>query len=59
MRCGTCGGATSSFKMISDEHERDKGGDDCDGLDLKKKVTFVPLYYHTHMLGVLQCAFIA
>lgn len=43
MICGICGGATSSFNMITNECDRDKGRDDCDGSDLRKKVTFVPL----------------
>lgn len=54
MRCGLCGGATTSFKMIPCERDPDKGGDDCSGSDLRKKVTTVPLYHHNHMLGVLQ-----
>ncbi|XP_060173354.1 CSC1-like protein RXW8 [Lycium barbarum] len=37
MRCGLCGGTTSSFKMLPNERGRDKGRDDYDGSVLRKK----------------------
>nr|XP_027093184.1 CSC1-like protein RXW8 [Coffea arabica] len=37
MRCGLCGGTTSSFKMLAIESQNDKGRSDSDAADLRRK----------------------
>ncbi|CAN4095316.1 unnamed protein product [Withania somnifera] len=53
MRCGLCGGATSSFKMIPYEHDRDKGVDDCNGSDLRKKESAAALVFFRNRYAAL------
>ncbi|KAJ8539543.1 hypothetical protein K7X08_013795 [Anisodus acutangulus] len=51
MRCGLCGGTTSSFKMLPDE--RDKGRDDYDGSDLRKKESAAALVFFRNRYAAL------
>ncbi|KAL3321941.1 hypothetical protein AABB24_039522 [Solanum stoloniferum] len=53
MICGNCGGATSSFKMITNECDRDKGRDDCDGSDLRKKESAAALVFFRNRYAAL------
>ncbi|TMW97221.1 hypothetical protein EJD97_005955 [Solanum chilense] len=53
MICGICGGATSSFNMITNECDRDKGRDDCDGSDLRKKESAAALVFFRNRYAAL------
>ncbi|XP_047256926.1 CSC1-like protein RXW8 isoform X2 [Capsicum annuum] len=53
MRCGLCGGATTSFKMIPCERDPDKGGDDCSGSDLRKKESAAALVFFRNRYAAL------
>uniref|UniRef100_M1ATV3 Early-responsive to dehydration protein n=1 Tax=Solanum tuberosum TaxID=4113 RepID=M1ATV3_SOLTU len=53
MICGICGGATSSFKMITNECDRDEGRDDCDGSDLRKKESAAALVFFRNRYAAL------
>ncbi|KAG5573393.1 hypothetical protein H5410_063159 [Solanum commersonii] len=53
MICGICGGATSSFNMITNECDRDEGRDDCDGSDLRKKESAAALVFFRNRYAAL------
>lgn len=61
MRCGLCGGTNHSFKMLPAERVSDKGRDDSDGSDLRKKVTSVHIIFHNSYvrLSSMYISFIA
>lgn len=61
MRCGLCGGTNHSFKMLPAERVSDKGRDDSDDSDLRKKVTSVHIIFHNSYvrLSSMYISFIA
>ncbi|MCD9560854.1 hypothetical protein HAX54_019662 [Datura stramonium] len=53
MRCGLCGGTTSSFKMLPNERDHDKGRNDYDGSDLRKKESAAALVFFRNRYAAL------
>ncbi|KAK4374363.1 hypothetical protein RND71_005040 [Anisodus tanguticus] len=53
MKCGLCGGTTRYFKMLPDEHDNDKGGDNFDGSDLGKKESAAALVFFRNRYAAL------
>ena len=55
MRCGLCGGTTSSFKMLAIESQNDKGRSDFDAADLRRKVQ--KFYFKRISLVLCACRY--
>ncbi|XP_070016057.1 CSC1-like protein RXW8 isoform X2 [Nicotiana sylvestris] len=53
MRCGLCGGTNHSFKMLPAERVSDKGRDDSDGSDLRKKESAAALVFFRNRYAAL------
>ncbi|XP_070048347.1 CSC1-like protein RXW8 isoform X2 [Nicotiana tomentosiformis] len=53
MRCGLCGGTNHSFKMLPAERVSDKGRDDSDDSDLRKKESAAALVFFRNRYAAL------